>query len=79
MGQPIDDLRAPSLGILTAENVLADGPVQQDQLPVDRQRSSDLRTPNPDFELLEELGITGGRLEGGIHANQAITPFTPDK
>jgi hypothetical protein len=50
----------PSLDILTAENILANGPVQQDQLPIDRQRSSDLRTSDPDFELLEELGIAGG-------------------
>jgi hypothetical protein len=40
---------------------------------------ANLGAPDARFELLEELGIAGGRLEGGIHANQAITPFTPDK
>lgn len=35
--QPIDDLGAPTLSLLSAENVPTDGPVQEDELPIDRK------------------------------------------
>ena len=36
MGQPLDDLGAPPLGALTEQDVTANRPVEQDQLPADR-------------------------------------------
>ena len=51
------------------QNIPPNGPVEQDQLPVDGQGGPDLGRPDPLFELLEELGVADGGLEGCIHAN----------
>ena len=41
-GQPVDDFRSPTLGLLSGENVTSDGPVKEHQLPADGQGSAGL-------------------------------------
>jgi hypothetical protein len=78
MGQPIDDLRTPSLDVLALKNIPADRPVEKDKFPVDGQGGPDLGRPNAFLECLEELGIAGRRLKGGIHAPQGSTRIASD-
>jgi hypothetical protein len=61
VSEAIDDLGPPPFGVLTLKNVPADRPVQQDQFPVDGQGGPNLGAPDARFELLQELGIAGGR------------------
>jgi hypothetical protein len=61
-GEPINDLRAPALGLLFGHNVPADAPVKRDQFAVDRKGGLDLGGADAGLEVLEERGIAGGQM-----------------
>jgi hypothetical protein len=62
VGEPIDHLRAPAFRSLPGQDVPADGPVEQDELPADGESSSDLSDLNAELEVTEQFGVAGGCL-----------------
>ena len=58
--QTVDHFRSPVFPLLPVENIAADLPVEQDQLPVDRQRRAKLRRANPPVQVGEKLSVTIG-------------------
>src|SRR5271157_710675 len=65
--QTINDLRSPLLLCLALENLSANLPVQQDQLPVHRQASPQLCLSNPVFQGFEELGVIRWKVSKFTH------------
>lgn len=68
--QPIDDFGAPTLGPLTLEDLPADRPVEKNQLPADGERGAELGVTDPALQVLEELRVAGGELEGAFHSEK---------
>ena len=68
-GDPPDDAASPPLLFLLEENVVADGPVELDQLGVDRSHS--FGTGNADLppEVCQKLAVSGGsrQVAGLVH------------
>ena len=50
----VDHFGAPALGILLDQNLPADLPVQQHQLPVDRQRSAHLGAADAFLQCVQQ-------------------------
>jgi hypothetical protein len=73
--QPIDDFGTPTLGPLTLEDFPADRPVEKNQLPADGERGAELGVTDPALQVLEELRVAGGELEGAFHSEQHTRPF----
>jgi len=66
-GQTVDDLSAPALGLLAVENLAANGPLEQNQLPADGLGGADLGRVDAGLQLLKEFGVSGGCLKGVWH------------
>jgi hypothetical protein len=60
MGKPVDHLGTPTLCSLPGEDIPANGPIQENQLAIDREGSTNLGGTNASFEFLEELWVAGG-------------------
>jgi len=58
--QAIDHFGAPAFPFLPIEDITTDLPVQQDQVPVDRQRCMELRSLNPSLQVGQKLCVTVG-------------------
>ena len=78
MGEAFDDPGSPALASLPGEDIPADRPLEEHQLPVDGQRRPDLSAADALLELLEELGVAGRGLQGENHRHQGSTGFIPD-
>jgi hypothetical protein len=63
LGQPADDPAPPAFRLLALQDGPADGPVQPDQLRVDRPQCPGACGPDPVLEFTEELGVAGGKGE----------------
>lgn len=57
-GQSLDHFRSPALLTLAAQNFAAYMPVQQDQLPIDRQNRPHLRGPHARLQIGQQRRIT---------------------
>ncbi len=55
-GEPADDLAPPPLRLLPVQDQTSDLPIQPDQLSVHRPRRLHPRRPDPNLDLLQELG-----------------------
>ena len=60
MGKPVDNLGTPTLCFLPGEDIPANGPIEENQLAIDGERSTNLGDTDASFELLEELLVAGG-------------------
>src|SRR5713226_5819673 len=72
--QPVDNLCAPTLLFLPSQNVSADAPVKQYQLPIDGQRSADLSVPDSVFQVLQERFVSLGQAKPS-NGHQFGPPF----
>ncbi|MDX6461121.1 MAG: hypothetical protein QOE55_4818, partial [Acidobacteriaceae bacterium] len=63
MGKPVDNPGTPTLRSLLGEDIPSYRPIEENQLAIDRERSSYLGGPDASFELLEEFVVAGGQLE----------------
>ncbi len=72
--QPVDDLAAPALLLLALEDLIADTPVEPDQLLVDGERGTRARRSDLALETLEQLGVTirKGRSGKGLTADHCL-------
>jgi hypothetical protein len=56
-GELVNDFGTPALGALPFQDGVADGPVQLDELGVDRSRSGPLRGPNLNLQLSRQIQV----------------------
>ena len=61
--KPINDLRSPAFGLLPVQNVPANRPVQQNELPVDGKRGAHLGGADALLDVFEEGSIARWGLE----------------
>jgi len=69
--EPLDDVRPPPFRLLPAEDVAPDGPVEKDQLRVDRQRRLHLRRADAGLQFVEPRGVASREI--GTVTNDART------
>ena len=67
-GQAVDDLRTPALLLLAGEPVPAAGPVEEDQLRVDRESRTGLSRADAPFEVFQKIGVVVKRNERGCRS-----------
>ena len=60
-GEPVDHLGAPAVRCLAFANVVADLPIEADQLAVHGEGGAQPRLANPGFQVGEPGGVPGGR------------------
>jgi hypothetical protein len=72
--EPLDDFPAPALLLLAFENLLADTPVEPDQLLVDRKRGTRACRADLSLEARKQLGIAvrKGRSGKGLAADHCL-------
>jgi len=76
MGQPVDHPRSPTLGSLPGEDIAANRPIEEHQLAIDRERSTNLGGTDASLEVLKEFVVAGGQLEAFFHAFSLAQIFT---
>ena len=67
MGKPVDYPGTPTLCSLLGEDIPANRPIEENQLAIDRERSTNLGGTDASFEVLEEFVVAGGELEAFLH------------
>ncbi len=70
-------LLPPALSLLPSHDVLANSPIEQDELTVDRQGSLDSRGLNTGLELVKKLAVTLGFLHQ-VFRHQKVFRNLPD-
>lgn len=63
MGQPVDHPGAPAFGSLPCQDVVADRPVEQNELPADGKGGPNLSPFDATLQVGEQFGVAGRGLE----------------
>jgi hypothetical protein len=67
MGKPVDNPGTPTFCSLLGEDIPSNRLIEEHQLAIDRERSTNLGGPDASFELLQEFVVAGGQLEAIFH------------